>query len=114
MKSLCRHKTFIKYLRNVRLTDSQATKLFLYVAKLLNDESLPPEAKDHALQGEWGDFRELHLGGDMLLLSDGWANCLFDPFRQPRPTFQKYVKALRLQHRQIRRNSNDFRANNIG
>jgi mRNA interferase YafQ len=68
MKSLSRHKTFIKDLRNVRLTDSQATKLFLYVAKLLNDESLPPEAKDHALQGEWGDFRELHLGGDTLLI----------------------------------------------
>lgn len=68
MKNLCRHKNFIKDLRNVRLTDSQATKLFLYVAKLLNDESLPPEAKDHALQGEWGDFRELHLGGDMLLI----------------------------------------------
>lgn len=68
MKSLSRHKTFIKDLRNVRLTDSQATKLFLYVAQLLNDESLPPEAKDHALQGEWGDFRELHLGGDTLLI----------------------------------------------
>jgi len=55
-------------MRNTRLTETQATKLFLYVAKLLNDESLPPEAKDHALQGEWNDFRELHLGGDALLI----------------------------------------------
>lgn len=68
MKTLSRHKTFIKDMRMVRLTDTQATKLFLYVAKLLNDEPLPQEAKDHALQGEWSDFRELHLGGDVLMI----------------------------------------------
>lgn len=68
MKVLLRHKTFIKDMRNARLTDTQATKLFLYVAKLLNNEPLPPEAKDHSLQGEWSDFREFHLGGDMLLI----------------------------------------------
>ena len=68
MKLLSRHKLFIKDMRNIRLVETQATKLFLYVAKLLNDEPLPPEAKDHGLQGEWSDFRELHLGGDMLLI----------------------------------------------
>ena len=68
MKTISRHKTFIKDMRNLRLTDIQATKLFLYVASLLNDEPLPPEAKDHALQGDWSDFRELHLGGDSLLI----------------------------------------------
>ncbi len=68
MKFISRHKTFIKDMRNFRLTDTQATKFFLYVACLLNDEPLPPEAKDHALQGEWSDFRELHLGGDSLLI----------------------------------------------
>jgi addiction module RelB/DinJ family antitoxin/addiction module RelE/StbE family toxin len=49
-------------------TDIQATKFFLYVVCLLNDEPLPPEAKDYALQGEWSDFRELHPGGDSLLI----------------------------------------------
>lgn len=68
MKILSRHKAFIKDMRNTRLVETQATKLFLYVAKLLNNEPLPPEAKDHTLQGEWSDFRELHLGGDMLLI----------------------------------------------
>ena len=68
MKTISRHKTFITELRNTRLTETQATKLLLYVAKLLNDEPLPPEAKDHSLQGEWSDFRELHLGGDTLLI----------------------------------------------
>ena len=68
MRILSRHKMFVKDLRNFRLTDTQATKLFLYVANLLNDEPLPPEANDHVLQGEWSDFRELHLGGDSLLI----------------------------------------------
>lgn len=68
MKTISRHKTFIRDMRNVRLTDTQATKLFQYIARLLNDGPLPPEAKDHALQGEWNDFRELHLGGDSLLI----------------------------------------------
>ncbi len=62
------YKVFIKDMRTVRLAETQAAKLFVYVAKLLNDEPLPAEAKDHALQGEWNDFRELHLGGDMLLI----------------------------------------------
>jgi mRNA interferase YafQ len=68
MKSLSRHKTFIKDMRNVRLTDTQATKLFLYISNLLKDEPLPPESKNHSLQGEWSDFQELHLGGDLLLI----------------------------------------------
>ena len=55
-------------MRNVRLTETQITKLFLFVSKLLNNESLPPESKDHCLFGEWSDFRELHLGGDTLLI----------------------------------------------
>lgn len=26
------------------------------------------QSKDHALLGEWSDFREFHLGGDMLVI----------------------------------------------
>lgn len=68
MRTVLRHKLFIKDMRNVRLTDMQTTKFFLYVAALLNAEPLPPEARDHALHGEWDDFREFHLGGDVLLI----------------------------------------------
>ncbi len=42
MKTLSRHKTFIEDMRNTRLVEAQAAKLFLYVAKLLNNEPLPP------------------------------------------------------------------------
>jgi mRNA-degrading endonuclease YafQ of YafQ-DinJ toxin-antitoxin module len=46
MKTLSRHKTFIKDMRTARLTDTQASKLFLYVAQLLKNEPLPPEARN--------------------------------------------------------------------
>jgi len=29
---------------------------------------LPPEAKEHNLKGNWKNFKECHLGGDMLLV----------------------------------------------
>ena len=32
------------------------------------DAALPPEYLDHALEGEWQDFRECHVGGDFLLI----------------------------------------------
>lgn len=30
--------------------------------------SLPKEARDHELKGEWQGFRELHIGGDKLII----------------------------------------------
>ena len=68
MRKLDRHKSFIKDSRNNKITDQQATKLFLYIASLLKDESLPVESRDHALNGEWSDFREFHIGGDTLVI----------------------------------------------
>ncbi len=62
------YKTFIKAMRSIRLIETPTAKLFLTAAKLLNDEPLPPEVKNHALQGEWNDFLELHLSGDRLLI----------------------------------------------
>ena len=35
---------------------------------IANDGSLPPEYMDHALSGDWADFRECHVGGDFLLI----------------------------------------------
>lgn len=63
-----RHKRFLKDFANVKLTDGQFEKLITYINNLKNDFPLPPEAIDHALKGEWQDFRECHLGGDMLLV----------------------------------------------
>lgn len=35
---------------------------------IANDESLGHEWLDHALKGEWADYRECHIGGDFLLI----------------------------------------------
>ncbi len=35
---------------------------------IANDGPLPPEYLDHALSGDWEDFRECHIGGDFLLI----------------------------------------------
>jgi len=66
--TLKRHKQFKKDLKKVKLTDKQFEKLIKYISLLLEEKSLPPEAKDHPLVGEWKDFREFHLGGDLLVI----------------------------------------------
>jgi mRNA interferase YafQ len=38
------------------------------VLLIANDEPLGAEWTDHALQGEWMDHRECHVGGDFLLI----------------------------------------------
>lgn len=35
---------------------------------LLRKETLPPNAKPHPLKGSWNKYRELHIGGDLLLI----------------------------------------------
>ncbi|MBK8453620.1 MAG: type II toxin-antitoxin system YafQ family toxin [Thiofilum sp.] len=36
--------------------------------KLSNDELLPESYRDHALTGDWVDFRECHVHPDLLLI----------------------------------------------
>lgn len=35
---------------------------------LVNDKSLPDTNRDHALKGDWADYRECHLKPDLLLI----------------------------------------------
>ena len=46
----------------------QFEKFISYLNLLKDGISLPPEAKNHNLKGDWKDFKECHLGGDMLLV----------------------------------------------
>ncbi len=66
--ALQRSKTFKKDLKKVSLTDGQFQKLIAYLGILLDEGELPEEVRDHALKGEWLDFREFHLGGDCLVI----------------------------------------------
>jgi len=65
---LKRHKAFLKDWRKISLTDGQYEKFIIYVGSLLKGVSLPPEALDYPLKGEFDDYREFHLGGDMLII----------------------------------------------
>lgn len=38
------------------------------VILIANDEPLGAEWRDHALKGQWADYRECHVGGDFLLI----------------------------------------------
>lgn len=63
-----RHKQFIKEFKKSRITDGQFEKLINYISCLRSNKPLPVEAKDHALNGEYSDCREFHLGGDTLVI----------------------------------------------
>ena len=65
---ICRHKQFIKEFNKTRITDGQFEKFIRYMNCLSDDTPLPDEAKDHALNGEYSDCREFHLGGDTLII----------------------------------------------
>ena len=38
------------------------------IAMLANDEPLPERCRDHALTGEWKDFRDCHVKPDLVLI----------------------------------------------
>jgi len=50
------------------MSDKHLTKFIQYLHSLAQQKTLPPEAKDHSLTGEWNDFREFHISGDLLVI----------------------------------------------
>ena len=66
--TLFRHKKFINDLKKVNLSNSQFEKMIKYLNLFLKEKELPTEAIDHPLNGEWKDFREFHLGRDILVI----------------------------------------------
>lgn len=68
MLKLFRTKTFLKEYRKIKFTDKLYLKYILFIGSLLREEPLPPEAKDHALKGNWRDCREFHVSGDLLVV----------------------------------------------
>ncbi len=45
---------------------TQLKKVMLLLIE--NAEPLGPEWRDHALSGNWANYRECHIGGDFLLI----------------------------------------------
>ena len=68
MYELKRHKDFIKDLKKIKMTDTQFKKFIKYISFLIEGKKLPKEALDHSLKGEFKNYREFHLGGDLIVL----------------------------------------------
>jgi len=65
---LIRAKSFLKDYEKKRLSDQHYTKFIIVLGKLLNNEILSDEYLDHELKGNWSNYRELHISGDLLLI----------------------------------------------
>lgn len=64
MRKLARSKDFDRDFRKVDLSD----ELLEVLSCLANDLPLNPKYKDHALTGNWKDYRECHIKPDLLLV----------------------------------------------
>ncbi|END1556860.1 type II toxin-antitoxin system YafQ family toxin [Escherichia coli] len=58
-------KAWKRYNKNGRY-DMQAAAIAMNL--VTNRNPIPAEYRDHELTGEWAGFRELHIGGDFLLI----------------------------------------------
>ena len=65
---LSKTKAFSRDEHKINMTDKHFTKFIEALYDLSHAKTLPPEFKDHALIGEWLDFRECHILGDLLLI----------------------------------------------
>ncbi len=65
---LVQTKSFSKDVQKNKMSDQHFTRFVQILACLSRSEMLPEGAKDHALKGEWQDFRECHISGDLLLI----------------------------------------------
>lgn len=67
-KKLERSKVFIKDLQKISFSNEHYSKYVVYLGKILSNQPLPPEALDHALKGEYSNYREFHVSGDLLVI----------------------------------------------
>ncbi len=68
MLKLFRAKTFNKDYQKLKISDQCYAKYVSFLAILIKNEKLPKEAKDHSLNGNYKDYREFHISGDLLVI----------------------------------------------
>ena len=59
---------FKKDFRKIATQGKDLSKLENIISLLVNEKQLPKELLDHALKGNWNDYRELHIEPDWLLI----------------------------------------------
>ncbi|NWF67158.1 MAG: type II toxin-antitoxin system YafQ family toxin [Campylobacterales bacterium] len=75
MLKLFRTKTFLKEYKKLNISDQHYAKYVEYITILLKEERLPAEALNHNLQGNYKNYSEFHISGDLLiiyLIEDGY------------------------------------------
>ena len=68
MLTIVRSNRFLKDLRLAKKRGLDLSALEVVVDKLAWQETLEPKYRDHALTGEYRDFRECHIKPDWLLV----------------------------------------------
>ncbi|MEO0415510.1 MAG: type II toxin-antitoxin system YafQ family toxin [Verrucomicrobiota bacterium] len=68
MREVVYKRAFRKDYRRISRSGRNLDRFKQAVELLLQGVELPPIYRDHALVGNWRDFRECHLGGDLLLI----------------------------------------------
>jgi len=63
-----RHKSFLKDLRKIKISDKHFSKYIVYIARLIEEKPLPDEALNHALKGQYIGYYEFHVSGDLLVI----------------------------------------------
>jgi mRNA interferase YafQ len=68
MLILRRHKQYVKEYDKIKLSDKHYSRYVLFLSKLISQEKLPQEARDHQLKGNYSDCSEFHISGDYLVV----------------------------------------------
>lgn len=68
MLKLFRTKTFQKDNKKQKISDQHYSKYLQYLSSLIKEETLPEEALDHPLKGEYKNFKEFYISGDLLII----------------------------------------------
>ena len=59
---------FKRDLKAVRKRGKDMEKIKVLMRLLIDEKSLPPQYRDHALKGNWCSFRDAHIEPDWLLI----------------------------------------------
>ncbi len=63
-----RHKSFLKDIRKIQLSDKHFSKYVVYLSRLIEKKDLPIEALNHPLKGDYMGYYEFHISGDVLVV----------------------------------------------
>ncbi len=65
---LTKTKAFSRDENKLKMSDKHFTKFVEILYFLFKHKPVPAEYKDHGLSGEWNNFRECHISGDLMLI----------------------------------------------